>query len=132
MRDPLLRLGQLFDGNECELLNPGDDAEVRAAEGRINGARVIAYCTDATKMGGALGAAGSLRIVEAIEIAVRNRCPVVGVWHSGGAKLADGVESMDEVGRMFAAMTHASGRVPQISVVAVSLTNNKSYCPFLS
>ena len=53
----------------------------------------------------------------AIDLAVAEGCPVIGLWHSGGARLADGVESMDGVGRMFAAMTRASGRVPQISVV---------------
>jgi acetyl-CoA/propionyl-CoA carboxylase carboxyl transferase subunit len=100
LRDPWLRLRQLFDDNNCELLNGADDSEVRTAVGRINGSRVIAYCTDGTRMGGALGAVGSRHIVAAIEFAVRERCPVVGVWHSGGAKLADGVESMNAVGRL--------------------------------
>jgi acetyl-CoA/propionyl-CoA carboxylase carboxyl transferase subunit len=131
-RDPLLRLAQLFDRGDCDPLHDGGDAEVRTATGRINGARVIAYCTDATKMGGALGAAGTQRIIEAIEIAVRERRPVVGVWHSGGAKLADGVESMDGVGRVFNAMTHASGRVPQISVVVGPAAGAAAYGPALT
>jgi acetyl-CoA/propionyl-CoA carboxylase carboxyl transferase subunit len=130
-RDPLTRLAQLFDGNDFEPLHPPGD-EVRTAAGRINGARVIAYCTDARNMGGALGAAGSRRIVETIEIAVRDRCPVIGVWHSGGAKLADGVESMDGVGQVFAAMTHASGRVPQISVVVGPAAGAAAYGPALT
>jgi acetyl-CoA/propionyl-CoA carboxylase carboxyl transferase subunit len=132
IRDPLLRIGQVFDGNAYNLLNPADNAEVRTAAGRINGARVIAYCTDATKMGGALGRSGSLRVVEAIELAVRERCPVIGVWHSGGAKLADGVESMDAVGQMFAAMTRASGRVAQISVVVGPAAGAAAYGPALT
>lgn len=37
---------------------PADESEVRAAAGRVNGSLVIAYCTDATRMGRALGAAG--------------------------------------------------------------------------
>jgi acetyl-CoA/propionyl-CoA carboxylase carboxyl transferase subunit len=131
-RDPLARLAQLFDGNDCEPLNIADDSEVCTVAGRINGARVIAYCTDARKMGGALGAAGSRRIVEAIEVAVRERAPVIGVWHSGGAKLADGVESMDAVGQMFAAMTRASGRVPQISVVVGPAAGAAAYGPALT
>lgn len=131
-RDPLLRLAQLFDGNNCELLASADDTEVQAAVGRINGARVIAYCTDGTKMGGALGATGSRRIVAAIEVAARERCPVVGVWHSGGAKLADGVESMNGVGQMFAAMTRASGRIPQISVVVGPAAGAAAYGPALT
>jgi acetyl-CoA/propionyl-CoA carboxylase carboxyl transferase subunit len=129
LRDPRLRLRQLFDDNNCELLNDADDSEVRTAVGRINGSRVIAYCTDGTRMGGALGAIGSRHIVAAIEFAVRERCPVVGVWHSGGAKLADGVESMDAVGRMFAAMTSASGRIPQISVVVGPAAGAAAYGP---
>jgi acetyl-CoA/propionyl-CoA carboxylase carboxyl transferase subunit len=132
LRDPMLRLAQLFDGRACELLHPVTDAEVWTGSGRINGARAIAYCTDATKMGGALGAAGSRRIVEAIEVAVRQRCPIVGVWHSGGAKLADGVESMDAVGQMFAAMTRASGLVPQISVVVGPAAGAAAYGPALT
>jgi acetyl-CoA/propionyl-CoA carboxylase carboxyl transferase subunit len=131
-RDPLLRASRLFDSHECEPLSLGGDAEVRTVIGRINGARVIAYCTDATKMGGALGSAGSDRIIDAIDIAIRERCPVVGVWHSGGAKLADGVESMDGVGRMFAAMTRASGRIPQISVVVGPAAGAAAYGPALT
>lgn len=132
LRDPRLRLRQLFDDNNCELLNAADDSEVRAAVGRINGARVIAYCTDGTRMGGALGVLGSRHIIAAIESAVRERCPVVGVWHSGGARLADGVESMNAVGLMFAAMTRASGRIPQISVVVGPAAGAAAYGPALT
>jgi acetyl-CoA/propionyl-CoA carboxylase carboxyl transferase subunit len=132
LRDPLLRLEQLFDGNKCGRLNSADDSEVRTAAGYINGGRVIAYCTDARRMGGAIGIAGSQRIIEAIEIAVRDRCPVIGVWHSGGAKLADGVESMDAVGQMFTAMTRASGRIPQISVVVGPAAGAAAYGPALT
>src|SRR2546423_5824705 len=132
VRDPLVRLAQLFDGNDCELLNAADGDEVRAAAGRINGFRVVAYCTDARRMGGALGSRGTQRIVEAIEVAVRERCPVIGIWHSGGAKLADGVESMDGVGQMFAAMTRASGRVPQISIVVGPAAGAAAYGPALT
>jgi acetyl-CoA/propionyl-CoA carboxylase carboxyl transferase subunit len=131
-RDPTLRLEQLFDERICQPLTAADHPEVQTAAGRIEGARVIAYCTDATKMGGALSTAGADRIIEAIELAVRDRCPVIGIWHSGGAKLADGVESMDAVGRMFAAMTHASGRVPQISVVVGPAAGAAAYGPALT
>jgi acetyl-CoA/propionyl-CoA carboxylase carboxyl transferase subunit len=57
---------------------------------------------------------------------------VVGLWHSGGAKLNDGVESMDGVGRMFAAMTRASGRIPQISVVLGPAAGAAAYGPALT
>jgi acetyl-CoA/propionyl-CoA carboxylase carboxyl transferase subunit len=132
-RDPVLRLAQLLDADSLALLRPGDEgSEVRAARGLVEGRKVVAYCTDATRMGGALGHEGSRRIVEAIDLAVHDRCPVIGLWHSGGAKLADGVESMDGVGQMFAAMTRASGRVPQVSVVVGPAAGAAAYGPALT
>ena len=86
-----------------------------AVRGRIDGSKVIAYCTDGTRMGGAMGHEGCRHIVDAIDIALRERAPVIGLWHSGGARLAEGVEALDGVGQVFAAMGRACGRVPQIS-----------------
>jgi acetyl-CoA/propionyl-CoA carboxylase carboxyl transferase subunit len=131
-RDPALRLSTLLDAGTPVGLHVPDDVGVRSVRGRIDGVQVIAYCTDATKMGGSLGSAESDRIIEAIELAVRLRCPVIGLWHSGGAKLRDGVESMDGVGRMFAAMTMASGKVPQISVVLGPAAGAAAYGPALT
>jgi len=116
-RDPELRLERLFDPATLVSLHARDSSGAFAARGRIDGAKVIAYCTDATTMGGAMGSEGCRHIVEAIDIAIRERSPVIGLWHSGGARLAEGAEALDGIGQMFAAMVRASGRVPQISVV---------------
>src|SRR5690349_20168055 len=131
-RGPLTRLGRLLDAGTVTVLRQPGDSGVAVVRGRVDGIRVVAYCTDATRMGGALGAPGALNIVNAIDQAVHDRCPVIGVWHSGGAKLADGVESMDGVGQMFAAMTRASGRVPQISVVLGPAAGAAAYGPALT
>lgn len=131
-RHPLVRLGHLFDPGSMSVFRPADEAGVAVATGRIAGAHTVAYCTDATRMGGALGAGGARNIVEAIDLALHRRCPVVGLWHSGGAKLADGIESMDGVGQMFAAMIRASGRVPQLSVVLGPAAGAAAYGPALT
>ncbi|GAB2784698.1 acyl-CoA carboxylase subunit beta [Amycolatopsis magusensis] len=131
-RHPAVRLAKLLDEDSITPLQPADDSGVFSVRGRIDGATVIVYCTDATRMGGSLGAAGSDHIIAAIETAVRERRPVLGLWHSGGAKLADGVESMDGVGRMFAAMTRASGKVPQLSVVLGPAAGAAAYGPALT
>src|SRR5215472_10907709 len=86
-RDPELRLSNLFDEGTVERLAPRDTSGVLAARGAINGAKTIAFCTDATVMGGAMGTEGCLHIVDAIDTAVRERVPVIGMWHSGGARL---------------------------------------------
>jgi acetyl-CoA/propionyl-CoA carboxylase carboxyl transferase subunit len=129
---PLSRLEMLLDEGSLRQWNPAAGSTVGVARGRIAGNEVVAYCTDARTMGGAIGAPEATRIIEAIELALQLDCPVIGLWHSGGAKLADGVESMDGVGRMFAAMTRASGRVPQISVVLGPAAGAAAYGPALT
>lgn len=131
-REPLRRVGNLLDAASMIPLRPRDSSGVFTARGRIDGAKVIVYYTDATKMGGAMGAEGCRHIVEAIDTAIRERCPVIGMWHSGGARLAEGVEALDAVGQVFAAMVRASGRVPQISVVLGPAAGGAAYGPALT
>src|SRR6266511_2792920 len=116
-RDPEVRLRALFDAGTMRPLTGRDDSGVLAARGEIDGTPAVAFATDAMKMGGAMGTEGCRHIVDTIDAAVRERVPVVGLWHSGGARLAEGVVALDAVGQVFAAMVRASGRVPQISVV---------------
>jgi acetyl-CoA/propionyl-CoA carboxylase carboxyl transferase subunit len=131
-RDPVLRLGKLFDVGSLELLRPRDTSGVVAARGRVNGAAAVSFCTDATVMGGAMGSAGCRHIVDTIDLAVRERVPVIGLWHSGGARLAEGVEALHAVGSVFQAMIRASGRVPQISVVLGPAAGGAAYGPALT
>jgi acetyl-CoA/propionyl-CoA carboxylase carboxyl transferase subunit len=131
-RDPEDRLQRFFDAGSMETLAPRDTSGLLAARGTVNGSRTIAFCSDATVMGGAMGADGCRHIVDAIDAAVRERVPVVGIWHSGGARLAEGVTALHAVGEVFAAMVRASGRVPQISVVLGPAAGGAAYGPALT
>ncbi|HET7530096.1 MAG TPA: carboxyl transferase domain-containing protein [Mycobacteriales bacterium] len=131
-RDPAARLHRLFDDGPIRLLPAEDGCGVVTAVGRVHGGEVVAFATDATKQGGALGRDGCAAIVRGYDVALRDGLPIVGLWHSGGARLAEGVASLDGVGRVFAAMTHASGRVPQISVVLGPAAGGAAYGPALT
>jgi len=131
-RLPRHRLAALFDAGAFEMITPEDDSGMLAATGRVNGTPVVAFCSDPTVQGGALGTDGCNVVVSAYEHAVRDGVPVVGVWHSGGARLREGVESLHAVGRIFAAMTRASGKVPQISVVLGAAAGGAAYGPALT
>jgi acetyl-CoA/propionyl-CoA carboxylase carboxyl transferase subunit len=131
-RDPAVRLTRMLDPGSAAALHDRDASGVQVVRGRIGGAEVVAYCTDATTMGGALGAAGCQRIVSAIDTAARRQCPVIGLWHSGGARLADGVDALEGVGSVFARMVRASGKVPQISVVLGPAAGGAAYGPALT
>jgi acetyl-CoA/propionyl-CoA carboxylase carboxyl transferase subunit len=131
-RDPEDRLRRFFDEGSMRQLAPRDTSGVLAARGTVAGSPAIAYCTDATIMGGAMGIDGCRHIVDAIDTALRERVPVVAIWHSGGARLAEGVTALHAVGEVFAAMVRASGRVPQISVVLGPAAGGAAYGPALT
>ncbi|WP_143965513.1 acyl-CoA carboxylase subunit beta [Gordonia zhaorongruii] len=131
-RDPLLRLTTFFDEGTVALLHPRDKSGVLAATGEVNGVRTVSYCTDGTVMGGAMGVVGCAHIVNAIDTAIAEQAPVVGIWHSGGARLAEGVEALHAVGGVFEAMVRASGYVPQISVVVGFAAGGAAYGPALT
>ena len=116
-RDPMARLEALFDAGSVRLLLPADTGGVLVAEGVIDEMPAVAFASDPKVQGGALGSAGCAAVVTAYDRSLEIGAPIFGLWHSGGARLREGVESLHAVGTIFAAMTNASGKVPQISVV---------------
>jgi len=131
-RNPNHRLAALLDAGSVELLSPDDLRGMLAAKGTIDGAPVVAFCSDATVMGGAMGNDGCTVVVAAYERALADGVPIIGLWHSGGARLPEGVLSLHAVGRIFEVMTRASGRIPQISVVLGPAAGGAAYGPALT
>ncbi|MFP5283955.1 MAG: acyl-CoA carboxylase subunit beta, partial [Actinomycetes bacterium] len=121
-----------LDPGSVELITADDDSGMLAAVGTISGCRVVAFCSDATVMGGAMGVQGCEVVVRAYERAMADRVPVIGIWHSGGARLAEGVLSLHAVGRIFHAMTSASGQIPQLSIVLGFAAGGAAYGPALT
>src|ERR1700735_3583219 len=126
-RDPLLRLINFFHNGSSALLHERDRSGVLAAGGTVNGLRTIAFSTDGTVMGGGMGIEGCRHIVNAYDTAIEDQSPIVGIWHSGGARLAEGVKALHAVGTVFAAMIRASGYIPQISVVVGFAAGGAAY-----
>jgi acetyl-CoA/propionyl-CoA carboxylase carboxyl transferase subunit len=131
-RDPGARLAALLDPGTVTLLTPHDASGAVAARGEIAGVPAAAFASDPRVQGGAMGAAGCAAIVAAYDDALARGVPVIGLWHSGGARLREGVESLHAVGTVFAAMTRASGVVPQISVVLGAAAGGAAYGPALT
>jgi acetyl-CoA/propionyl-CoA carboxylase carboxyl transferase subunit len=131
-RDPQLRMNRVVDADSLHLLTQRDKSGMLAAQGKVNGAKVAIFSTDATIQGGAMGQAGCDVILAAYEYALKEGCPVIGLWHSGGARLTEGVASLDAFGKVFAAMTHASGKIPQISLVLGPAAGGGAYGPALT
>ena len=131
-RSPRTRLEAFFDDGTLSLITPEDDRGILVGVGSVDGAAVVAFATDPTVQGGAMGSDGCRAIITAYDRAFADSCPVVGIWHSGGARLREGVASLDAVGRVFAAMTRISGKVPQISIVLGPAAGGAAYGPALT
>src|SRR5690348_149108 len=101
-RNPWLRLEALCDENPLRPLHNTAGSGVVTAVGRIDSGAAVVFATDPTVQGGALGSEGCRAIADAYDVAIRERIPVVGIWHSGGARLAEGVASLHGVGEIFA------------------------------
>lgn len=131
-RQPRERLAALFDPGTLREITPADTSGVLAGTGQIDGMTAVAFASDPGIQGGAMGSAGCAAIVTAYDEAIAAGAPVIGLWHCGGARLREGAESLHAVGTVFAAMTRASGVVPQISVVLGPAAGGAAYGPALT
>jgi acetyl-CoA/propionyl-CoA carboxylase carboxyl transferase subunit len=131
-RDPRERIAAFFGTESYLVISAEEGSGVVTAMGTVRGCSTVVFATDPAIQGGAMGSEGCAAILEAYEAATRNQVPVVGIWQSGGARLAEGVASLDGVGRVFTAMTRASGRIPQISVVLGPAAGGAAYGPALT
>lgn len=122
------RLNAVFDDWDVHAQADG----VVVGTGWVRGTEVLVFATDAAVQGGAMGADGCQAIASATDLAVARGIPIVGIWHSGGARLREGVHSLDGVARVFAAQTRASGRVAQLSVVLGPAAGGAAYGPALT
>ncbi len=131
-RDPQLRIERILDKGTTQLLSERNKSGMLAAHGSVNGVAVTVFACDATIQGGAMGNDGAKVICEAYGYARKNNTPIVGIWHSGGARLREGVLSLDAFGRVFQAMIQASGKIPQFSLVVGPAAGGGAYGPSLT
>lgn len=100
--------------------------------GKINNRLVYVFSQDFSKMGGSLGEMHGQKIAETIELAEKNGCPVIGIIDSGGARIQEGISSLDGYATIFKNMVKSSGVVPQISVIVGPSAGGACYAPGLS
>ena len=99
---------------------------------KIKGRPVYIYSQDFSKIGGSLGEKQAEKIVKLIESAQKTGAPVIAIIDSGGARIQEGISSLDGYAKIFQAMTKASGLIPQISIIAGPSAGGASYSPGLS
>src|SRR6476646_4695138 len=97
--------------------------------GTVDGRPVAVFSQDFTVFGGALGEVFGQKIVKVMDFALKTGCPVIGINDSGGARIQEGVASLGAYGEIFRRNTHASGVIPQISLVVGPCAGGAVYSP---
>jgi len=100
--------------------------------GTVDGRPVAVFSQDFTVFGGALGEVYGQKIVKVMDFALKTGCPVIGINDSGGARIQEGVASLGAYGEIFRRNTHASGVVPQISLVVGPCAGGAVYSPAIT
>lgn len=100
--------------------------------GKINGRTVFVFSQDFTVFGGALGEMHAQKISQLMDMAVKCRAPIIGLNDSGGARIQEGVLSLDGYGHVFYRNTIYSGVVPQISVIMGPCAGGAVYSPAIT
>jgi acetyl-CoA carboxylase carboxyltransferase component len=141
------RLGMLFD--EGTFVEVDAFVEARAVEfgmaekrtrgdgvvtgyGSVNGRLVFAASQDFTVIGGSLGEMHAKKISKTMDMAVKMGAPYVSLNDSGGARIEEGLDALKGYGDIFIRNTHASGVIPQISVILGPCAGGAVYSPAIT
>jgi propionyl-CoA carboxylase beta chain len=100
--------------------------------GTIDDRPVCVFSQDVTVFGGSLGQVYGEKIVKIIDFALKTGCPLIGLIEGGGARIQEGVVSLGLYGEIFRRNTHASGVIPQISVIMGAAAGGHVYSPALT
>ncbi len=100
--------------------------------GTVDGRPVCVFSQDVTVFGGALGEVYGEKIVKVLDVAMKTGCPVIGINEGGGARIQEGVVSLGLYGDIFLRTVHASGVIPQISLIMGAAAGGHVYSPALT
>lgn len=100
--------------------------------GKVEGRLTFAYAMDFTIMEGTLGERGARKIVDLMDRAVDAGAPVVAMLHSNGARLSEGVGSLEAATEVFQRYIVYAGRIPLVALAMGFCSGFPAYLASLS
>ena len=97
--------------------------------GTIDGRQTCVFSQDFTVFGGSLGEVYGEKITKVMDLAMKTGCPIIGINEGAGARIQEGVVSLGLYGEIFKRNVHASGVIPQISLIMGSCAGGHVYSP---
>lgn len=99
---------------------------------KVNGNPIYLFAQDFTVYGGALGEMHGEKIAAVMDLAAKTKVPFIGLNDSGGARIQEGVSSLDGYGHVFYRNSIYSGVIPQISVIMGPSAGGAVYSPAIT
>jgi acetyl-CoA carboxylase carboxyltransferase component len=100
--------------------------------GTIDGRKVFVFSQDFTINGGSLGEVFAEKIHKLMDLALSVGAPFIGLNDGAGARIPEGVVSLDGYGGIFYRNVQASGVIPQISVIMGPCAGGAVYSPAMT
>jgi propionyl-CoA carboxylase beta chain len=97
--------------------------------GTVEGRQVCVFSQDFTVFGGSLGEVYGEKITKVMDLAIKSGCPIIGINEGAGARIQEGVVSLGLYGEIFRRNVHASGVIPQISLIMGNCAGGHVYSP---
>jgi propionyl-CoA carboxylase beta chain len=98
----------------------------------IDGRQVCVYAQDFTVLGGSVGEVAGRKLVRLMDTAMGAGVPVIALNDGGGARIQEGVYSLEAYGELFYRNALASGVIPQISLILGPCAGGAAYSPALT
>lgn len=100
--------------------------------GTVDGRTICVFAQDFTVFGGSLGEVFGEKIVKLMDFALKTGVPLIGINDSGGARIQEGVVALGLYAEIFKRNVHASGVIPQISLVMGPCAGGAVYSPAIT
>ena len=99
--------------------------------GKVNGRYVVAAAEDYMAMAGTFGEQHGKKLAYAVNFAKEKGWPFVGMNDSGGARLQEGMDTLEAYGWTFRSQILASGVIPQIALLMGPCLGGQAYHPVM-
>ncbi|MDY6833608.1 MAG: carboxyl transferase domain-containing protein [Chloroflexota bacterium] len=99
--------------------------------GKVNGRMVVVGAEDYTSMAGTFGEYHGKKFSQAIDFAKDMGVPFVGMNDSGGARLQEGMDTLESYAWLFRSQILASGIIPQIALLMGPCLGGQAYHPIM-
>ncbi|MGZ0218596.1 MAG: acyl-CoA carboxylase subunit beta [Acidimicrobiales bacterium] len=100
--------------------------------GTVDGRKIFVFSQDFTVMGGALGEVFAEKLHKVMDLALATGAPMIGLNDGAGARIQEGVVSLDGYGGIFHRNVKSSGVIPQISVILGPCAGGAVYSPAMT